>query len=700
MANIKINELVPGLVLDPAVYFPGSIGTETFKYSAAQIAALAVGSTPLGGDVDGPASMATVVALQGVPISNAAPANGQFLRFNGSNWQPETVPLESIYLADGSLPVATTRVMTIPANSNLEMRNAANTAFVKIFGSSETVSLGGKIGELIGTGSYVAADGNKARFESGVLNGIEASSSTGIKVFFSTTFKFEDTSVAKLGAQYSADNSATIRANARSIPDVGTVKSIFTADGGISITDDGDFRKISFSAAGGTILNGGNSFGAPVVIGSNDDFGIDFETNGVVRFSISQGLSSAGTATFTASSSLSGTPQSVVVLRSNTSATPGVGFGGSLVYQAESSTTENRDLIAVSAAWKVATDATRTAEYSIYGTNNGTAGTVFARLGPLTAGGEVVLKIGAGDAQYSDTGITGNTTYAIRNSGDTLKVGINKAAPDSALHLVGVLTAEATSGSNAKYIKIVAPSGGGDAIEIGRNATTSTASSGRAIAIGTGASAVNSNASHGPIAIGYGAVANSNYGLAIGLQADSGSWNSIALGRGAFPSSSSQFVIGQNTLECQINELWLNGVNSNSGQAAQAVSFNMNRATGTDQAGADMTFNAGVATGTGTGGDLVFRTTTQGSTGSIRQSHTERVRIKWNTGLVGFGTASPSARVDVNHSVGYNQLRLRTSYTPTATADGNGSTGDFAWDDSYIYLKTSAGWKRASIATF
>jgi len=184
------------------------------------------------------------------------------------------------------------------------------------------------------------------------------------------------------------------------------------------------------------------------------------------------------------------------------------------------------------------------------------------------------------------------------------------------------------------------------------------------------------------------------------MDANTDTFNSIAIGRGSTPITSSQFVIGQNKLECQINEVWINGVNSESGVAAQAVSFNMNRATGTNQAGADMTFNAGVATGTGTGGDLVFRTTAQGSTGSIRQSHTERVRIKYNTGLVGFGTASPTARVDINHSVGYNQLRLRSSFTPTATGDGNGSVGDYAWDDLYMYVKTTAGWKRSGLSTF
>lgn len=69
-------------------------------------------------------------------------------------------------------------------------------------------------------------------------------------------------------------------------------------------------------------------------------------------------------------------------------------------------------------------------------------------------------------------------------------------------------------------------------------------------------------------------------------------------------------------------------------------------------------------------------------------------------GHVAIGTYYPTAKLDVNGSTGYDQLRMRTSYTPTRTSDTNGNVGDIAWDDSYIYIKTSAGWKRAALGTF
>jgi hypothetical protein len=67
---------------------------------------------------------------------------------------------------------------------------------------------------------------------------------------------------------------------------------------------------------------------------------------------------------------------------------------------------------------------------------------------------------------------------------------------------------------------------------------------------------------------------------------------------------------------------------------------------------------------------------------------------------VGIGTDSPTAKLDVEGDTGYDQFRLRTSYTATSSADTNGSVGDVAWDENYVYIKTSGGWKRAALSTF
>lgn len=49
---------------------------------------------------------------------------------------------------------------------------------------------------------------------------------------------------------------------------------------------------------------------------------------------------------------------------------------------------------------------------------------------------------------------------------------------------------------------------------------------------------------------------------------------------------------------------------------------------------------------------------------------------------------------------GQSQLTLSQRYTPSSTNDTNGFTGSIAWDNSFIYIKTSVGWKRSTLSTF
>ena len=69
-------------------------------------------------------------------------------------------------------------------------------------------------------------------------------------------------------------------------------------------------------------------------------------------------------------------------------------------------------------------------------------------------------------------------------------------------------------------------------------------------------------------------------------------------------------------------------------------------------------------------------------------------------GDVGFGTSAPEAKIDIKGANGYSQFRVREKYTPTESADPNGAEGSLAWDDDYIYIKTSTGWKRTILSTF
>jgi hypothetical protein len=59
-----------------------------------------------------------------------------------------------------------------------------------------------------------------------------------------------------------------------------------------------------------------------------------------------------------------------------------------------------------------------------------------------------------------------------------------------------------------------------------------------------------------------------------------------------------------------------------------------------------------------------------------------------------------TATVDLAGHDGSEQLRLRASYTPTSSADPKGETGAVSWDDGFIYIKTSTGWKRSALSEF
>lgn len=67
---------------------------------------------------------------------------------------------------------------------------------------------------------------------------------------------------------------------------------------------------------------------------------------------------------------------------------------------------------------------------------------------------------------------------------------------------------------------------------------------------------------------------------------------------------------------------------------------------------------------------------------------------------VNIDTDTPTAQLDLNGPTGYEQLRLRTAFTPTGSADSRGEVGAVAWDENYFHLKTAGGWKRAALSPF
>ncbi len=67
---------------------------------------------------------------------------------------------------------------------------------------------------------------------------------------------------------------------------------------------------------------------------------------------------------------------------------------------------------------------------------------------------------------------------------------------------------------------------------------------------------------------------------------------------------------------------------------------------------------------------------------------------------IGFGVYPATVKLDISSSNGYEQLRLRTSYTPTSSNDVLGLVGSITWDNNYLYIRTPTGWKRAALSSW
>jgi hypothetical protein len=67
---------------------------------------------------------------------------------------------------------------------------------------------------------------------------------------------------------------------------------------------------------------------------------------------------------------------------------------------------------------------------------------------------------------------------------------------------------------------------------------------------------------------------------------------------------------------------------------------------------------------------------------------------------VGINNSAPTSNLHVAGITGYQQFRMESTYTPANTLTPTGNVGEVAWDDNFIYIKTSAGWKRAGLSTF
>jgi hypothetical protein len=94
--------------------------------------------------------------------------------------------------------------------------------------------------------------------------------------------------------------------------------------------------------------------------------------------------------------------------------------------------------------------------------------------------------------------------------------------------------------------------------------------------------------------------------------------------------------------------------------------------------------------GIGSGGLFAFANSTNGA--GTKDTSASRA----SAGVWQFGDGAANA----NGTVKASRFNFSATVTPSGSADAQGSTGDLRYDDSYLYVKTSAGWKRTALSTF
>lgn len=118
----------------------------------------------------------------------------------------------------------------------------------------------------------------------------------------------------------------------------------------------------------------------------------------------------------TAGTTATNTNTSRIIVRTNSTGTVNNGFGGSINFQGESSTTENRDMGYLSSYWVSATDASRTGGFKFFGTNNTVSNTEYLRIGPVSSGSSPTLSIANGAAKYGASQISSTSAFILSST--------------------------------------------------------------------------------------------------------------------------------------------------------------------------------------------------------------------------------------------------------------------------------------------
>lgn len=91
-----------------------------------------------------------------------------------------------------------------------------------------------------------------------------------------------------------------------------------------------------------------------------------YELNYVSRLNVASSGAGVGQVVAAVEDAVTNSQSRVFILRHNSTGTPAANFGTQLHFEAESTTTENRDVASIGASWATATDASRLGQLQLY----------------------------------------------------------------------------------------------------------------------------------------------------------------------------------------------------------------------------------------------------------------------------------------------------------------------------------------------
>lgn len=211
---------------------------------------------------------------------------------------------------------------------------------------------------------------------------------------------------------------------------------------------DGTFAVPSGGGGGGDLVDGGQSTGATVSYGTTDAQAAAIKTNSVERFSITGGASTGGAATLTNVTANTNTVQDVLTVRANSSGTAAASFGPGLLFQGESSTTDNQNMVRLSSIWTTATHASRTSALVYSDVSSAGAITERFRFSPSAMTTAVSYTLGNSANSITIGGSTGQVAVTSSNStAGSIYIynSLNTAAAVGAISVGGALSFTQTS---------------------------------------------------------------------------------------------------------------------------------------------------------------------------------------------------------------------------------------------------------------